>query len=112
MIGAVMSAELQTDGHRQGPACPTTAELRRLYVIDDLPMAALTAHYGVGHKQVRQWLIGAGIPIRTKQESGRRRQLTPPPTAELRRLYLSRRLTAAEIGTRFGVSSTTVLVWR
>jgi hypothetical protein len=61
---------------------PAAAELR-LYVVDDLSMAAPAARYRVSRKRVRAWLVEAGIPIRTKKESGRRRQLSLLLAAEL-----------------------------
>jgi DNA-binding transcriptional regulator YiaG len=74
-------------------------------------MAALTARYRVGTPKVRAWLTEAGIPIRTMSQAGRRRQLTPPPAPDLRRLYVTERLPTSQIAAALGVSSQTVLQW-
>ncbi|MDT7578463.1 MAG: hypothetical protein QOH17_4796 [Pseudonocardiales bacterium] len=93
------------------PRSPAANELHQLYVLEDLPMAALTARYQVGKPTVRAWLVEAGIPIRTMNQAGRRRQLTPPPVADLRRLYVTERLATSQIAAALGVSSQTVLQW-
>lgn len=96
---------------RQAGSAPPAEDLWRSYVVEDLPMAALTTRYRVGKVQVRTWLVDAGIPIRTKREAGRRRQLQPPAEADLRRLYVTQRLSAREIAASLDVSTVTVVRW-
>ena len=86
------------------------ATLRRLYVTEDRPLAELAATFRVGTKTVSGWLSDAGIPIRTKADGGRRRQLQPPPAGELRRLAGSG-LSVPRIARELGVSPITAARW-
>lgn len=90
---------------------PSAEELRRLYAGDDLPMDALARRWGVGRSTVRQWLHDAGIPIRTKQQSGARRTRLAPPPEELRRLHETEGLSPGAMAERLGVSRTTIVRW-
>lgn len=96
---------------RQRRRRPTDATLRRLYVDQDLPMEALCQRYGVSRKRLRVWLVEAGIPIRTRHESGRRRQLVSPAAGDLRHMYEQERLSSPEIAQRLGVSQQTAHRW-
>lgn len=93
------------------PLAPTPAFLRQLYVDEDLPMAALCRRFGVGSKRLRVWLGEAGIPIRSRRETGRRRQLLPPAAAELRRMYEQEGMSSPAIARRLGISSHTARRW-
>ncbi len=90
---------------------PDAATLRRLYVDEDFPMAALCQRFGVGRDRLRVLLGEAGIAIRSRRETGRRRQLVPPAAAELRRMYDQERMSATTIAGRLGVSGQTALRW-
>ncbi len=93
------------------PIAPNAATLRRLYVVEDRPMADLAARYHVGSKTVREWLAAAGIPIRTHTDAGRRRTLVPPPASELSRLCTEEHQTVADLARRFRVSYDTAVRW-
>lgn len=74
-----------TTGQRGAAAPPGRDELHRLYVVEDRPIADLMTHYRVGKSTVSSWLRAASIPIRSRADGGRRRQLQPPPTEQLQR---------------------------
>jgi len=88
---------------------PGHAALHRLYVAQQWSTADLAAHYRVGSRTVRQWLLEAGIEIRPRGSGGYRRQLTAPPRQEL--AELGRDLPTPAIAKRLGVSNGTVLRW-
>ncbi len=107
-----VSPSMSAGQRRRTPAegRPDAGTLRRLYVEEDRPMADLTARYRVGAKTTRGWLLEAGIPIRTKAQGGRRRQLRPPLPVELRELA-EREMNVAAVARVLGVSYGTATRW-
>lgn len=91
-------------------ARPGPATLRRLYVTEDRPLADLAHRYRVSRPTVRGWLDAAGIPIRTRSEGGRRRQLQPPPRRTLTALA-TQCLSGAQVAGQLQVSPSTARRW-
>lgn len=89
---------------------PSAAELRRLYVTEDRSMPELTARFRVGTPRLRGWLVEAGIPIRSKADGGRPRQLDPPPAKRLAALVDSG-ATVPQLATKLAVGQQTVRRW-
>jgi hypothetical protein len=81
-----------------------------LYVVEDRSLVRLGAMFGVGTKTVRRVLMDAGIPIRTRDDTGRRHVLQPASAVELRRLA-GEGLSVGQIARRLGVSQGTAAGW-
>jgi hypothetical protein len=93
--------------HPDPPPAPAGAVLRRLYLDERLPTAAIGARYGTDPKTARRWLRAAGIEVRPRTAREHRHTLDG---TELRELYQHRQWTAAEIAAH--LDTTTQLVLR
>src|SRR5450759_5110892 len=93
--------------HREPPPAPPAAELRRLYLDERLPTAAIGARYDTDPKTARRWLRAAGIPVRPRTAREHRHTLD---ITELRELYQHRQWTVAEIAAH--LDSTIQLILR
>jgi DNA-binding CsgD family transcriptional regulator len=80
--------------HPDPPPAPPATELRRLYLDERLPTAAIGARYGTDPKTARRWLRAVAIEVRPRTGREHRRALD---VAELRELYQDRQWTAVEI---------------
>jgi len=87
------------------------AELRRLYVDEQLSSNRIAAHFGVSQPTVRSALAEAGIPMRG---GGNRKGCKLPirhamPEAELRHLYENELWPAYKLAEHYGCSKPTIL---
>jgi transposase len=83
---------------------PDVATLSRLYVDDELTIAALAALFGVAAQTVHNWLVAAGVPRRPSAAAPR----SDISDEVLVRLYSRGGLSAAEISVRVGCSPSLV----
>lgn len=88
---------------------PGRATLHQMYIVKQLPVAALADHFAVAQITARQWLVDAGIQIRSVSSGGYKRQLTPPAREVLAQLGLE--MTAPAIARRLEVSPITIRRW-
>jgi len=55
--------------HAQRRRLPSLADVKRLYVTEQLSSTAIAARYGCHPQSIRHMLKGSGVPIRGKQEA-------------------------------------------
>lgn len=89
---------------------PSADELRHQYIDEQRTLPDLAGEYRVDKSKVRNWLVEAGVTIRSRADAGRRRQLTPPPAGRLGQLAGSGR-TVPQLAADLGVSAQTVHRW-
>jgi transposase/transposase-like protein len=92
--------------HPDPPPTPPAAELRRLYLDERLPTAAIGARYGTDPKTAQRWLRAADIAVRPRTAREHRHTLD---VTELRELYQHRQWTATEIAAYLDTTSRLVL---
>lgn len=88
---------------------PSDAEIRRLYVEEQLSQAAIGARLGVSSVTARKWLLAAGVEQRPV--GGATQRSTAPDAETLRRLYVDQGLTQVEIAAELGVAPQSVSRW-
>lgn len=90
---------------------PSPDVLRDLYADQGLSTSEISARYSVQAQTVRKWLRADGFRLPPSKPPRTKVKYPAPPESELRNLYEAQRLTAEQIGERFGVSHGLVLQW-
>ena len=90
---------------------PSSDLLRDLYANQGLNYSEIGAQYGVKDRTVYKWLKADGFTFAPSKPPRTKVKYLSPPENELRNLYEAQRLTAEQVGERFGVSRGLVLQW-
>lgn len=80
---------------------PTADKLRRLYLVQKLSSPNIARIYGRDPKYVRTLLRKCGVPVRTKSEARKLLFNIHIPKRELKKMYLSKRMSSPEIAKKF-----------